>query len=117
MTRLSASGGQFLAQAPDVDVDGARAAGIAVAPDVGQEHVARQHPVAMPQQILEQQELLRGERDRRGRRRWKEVPHVVERNRPVVQRSAGAGGAARCARRSSARTRATSSFGLNGFAT
>ena len=57
--------GQFLAQAPDVDVDGARAAGIAVAPDVGQEHVARQHPAAMPQQILEQQELLRGERDAR----------------------------------------------------
>ena len=53
---------QLLAQPPHVDVDGPRAAGVAIAPDVGQQDVARQHAAAVPQQVLEQQELLRGQR-------------------------------------------------------
>ena len=53
--------GQLLAQPPHVDVDGARAAGVGVVPHVGQQQVARQHPAAMLQQVLEQQELLGGE--------------------------------------------------------
>src|SRR5438067_185808 len=53
---------QLFPQPADVDVDGPRAAGVAVAPDVGEQHVARQHASAMLQHVLEQQEFLRGER-------------------------------------------------------
>ena len=38
---------QLLAQPPDVDVDGACAAGVPVAPHVGQQQIARQHAAAM----------------------------------------------------------------------
>ena len=58
---------QLLAQPPHVDVDRARAAGVAVAPDVGQQHVARQHAAAVQQEIFEQQELLRRQRHVAGR--------------------------------------------------
>jgi hypothetical protein len=55
--------GQLLAQAADVHVDGARAAGVLVAPHVGQQEIAREHAAAVLDQILEQQEFLRGEPD------------------------------------------------------
>ena len=53
---------QLLAQPPHVDVHRARAAGVAIAPDVGEQHVARQHAAAVREQVLEQQEFLGGER-------------------------------------------------------
>ena len=54
---------QLLAQPADVHVDRARAAGVLVAPDVGQQQVARQHAAAVLEQVLQEQELLRGQRD------------------------------------------------------
>ena len=106
---------QLFAQPPDVDVDGARAAGVVVAPDVGQQQIARQHAAAMLDEILQQQELL-------GRQ-----PHVARRRRSPcrseIDRDAGRTAASPPAAGPSARgaaaraTRATSSFGLNGLVT
>src|SRR5689334_6326072 len=48
----------FFAQAPDVDVNGPRAARIGVAPDIGEQQVARQDAAAVLHQVLEQQEFL-----------------------------------------------------------
>ena len=45
-----------------MDVHGPRAARVAVAPDVGEQHVARQHAAPVFEQVFEEQELLRGER-------------------------------------------------------
>ena len=93
---------QLLAQAPDVDVDRARPAGVVVAPDVAEQEVARQHAALVLDQVLEQQELL-------GRQ-----PHVlavegdgvaigVDRDRPVAERRAGRGTARAAQQRRHAR--------------
>src|SRR5215217_7474197 len=52
---------ELLAKPPDVNVDGARAAGVLVAPHVAEEQIARQHPAAVLEQVLQQQEFLGGE--------------------------------------------------------
>src|SRR5436190_8962948 len=54
---------QLLAEAPDVHVDGARAAGVLVTPHVGQQEVAGEHAAAVLDQVLEQQEFLGREPD------------------------------------------------------
>ncbi len=105
----------LLAQPPDVHVHGARAARVLIAPDVGQQQIARQHAAAMLEQVLQQQELLRREPDVvaadvtscRSRSTWRSA-------RTGARVAAGFG---RSTRRRSAATRATSSFGLNGLVT
>ena len=54
---------QLFAQPADVHVHRPRAAGVVIAPDVGEEQVARQHAPPVLQQVLQQQELLGGELD------------------------------------------------------
>ena len=49
---------QLVAQPSDVDVDGARAAGVLIPPDVAQQQIAREHAAAVLDEILQQQELL-----------------------------------------------------------
>ena len=107
--------GQLLAQPADVHVDRARAAGVLVAPHVGQQQVARQHAAAVLDQILEQQEFLRGQPHLLAVH-VDGVPLDVDRERAVFERRRP-GPTGRCARRSSAATRAVSSRGLNGLVT
>ena len=105
---------QLLAQTPHVDVNGPRAARVFVSPDVGQQRVARQDPPAVGQQVLEQQELL-GRQRRRLAVDNDRVPLGVDDDAAVTELT-GRRRLPRRRRRSSARTRATSSFGLNGLA-
>ncbi len=51
----------LLAQPPHVHVDGPRAAGVAVAPDIREQEVPREHAPAVLHQVLEQQEFLGGQ--------------------------------------------------------
>ena len=78
---------QLFAQAAHVDVDGARAAGVAIAPDLFEQDVPRQHAAAMLQQILEQQEFLRRQRDFPAVER-DDVPLGVDDDRAVGERPA-----------------------------
>src|SRR5690606_25172676 len=79
----------LLAQATDVHVDGPRAAGVLVAPHIGEQEIAREHPAAVFDQILQQQELLRGQAYLRAIDR-DDVPLEIDDDRTVSQR-AGAG--------------------------
>ena len=49
---------QLFPEPPDVDVNGARAAGVPVAPDVAEQQIPREDAAAMLEEVLEQQELL-----------------------------------------------------------
>ena len=105
---------KLFAQAPDVNVDGPRRTGILVVPHIRQEPIAREHPAAVLEEILKQQELLCRQ------------PHVVavvrhgvafdvEADRPAAQDPLLDDGCRRAAE--VPRTRAISSFGLNGLTT
>ena len=52
---------QLFTQPPDVDVDRAGTARVAVSPDVAQQDVARDHASAVLQEVLEEHEFLRRE--------------------------------------------------------
>ena len=107
--------GKLFAEPSHVDVNGARGTWILVVPDIGQQPIAREHAAAMFEKILKQQKFLCCQ------------PHifaVVGHRMPFEVDVDGAaaqdallesrGGVAR---RSSVRTRAVGSFGLNGLTT
>ena len=82
--------GQLLAEAPDVHVDRPGAAGVLVAPHVGQQQVAREHAAAMLDEVLKQQELLRRQLHVLAVH-LDGVPIGVDGQRPVAQRRRPAG--------------------------
>ena len=96
----------------DVHVDQPGVGGVAVAPDLLEQHLAGEHLARVLRQAHQQVELERGQPDRRPARvtSWPVTSMV----RSPMCRSSGVGTSKR---RTRARMRATSSLGLNGLAT
>ena len=108
--------GDLLAQAPHVHVHGAGALGVRVAPDVLEQLLPREHAPARLEQGHQQRELL-GRQAHAGARPAHDVAGGVHLEVAEAQGLGAVVAGARSRRRKSARTRATSSLGLNGFTT
>ena len=112
--RIESGPAELPAQLRDVDVDGARAARVAHAPDAVEQLVARDDDAGVLEQVREQVELLAGQLD--GLARDADLARLrVEGDVADLEQL----GAARSGsvRRRTALTRAASSRGENGFET
>ena len=98
-----------------MDVDRPRVAGERVAPDPLEQLVAREHEATVVEQLPEQVELLRRELDLRVADPRLAAAGVDDEVAVPDRRALALGAVGRRRRRRIARTRATSSRGLNGF--
>ena len=100
-------------QLGDVVVHRARDGELVVAPDVAEQLLAADDFIAMGDQIAQQLELARRERDPPSPPRDETLPQ----RRDVAEDELVAGGQCQSSRRTCARTRASSSLTLNGLLT